>query len=570
MMSSWSRIVAVAFATTVSVFSGCASREPVLLRIATVPLAAEVTGIETNAAGDLFFNFQHPSGAVVAQVEDGSGTPRTLNVGTIGFIAAPALSDVQASVALPSTDAEKQTVRSASGTYHVIAQVGDTFGGAIAQGLGIQTTSDGATALSTTANPDFNAFIDTSTAGDGSEGYLFTSWESRPGGISRLRLVKNGAGAYEVDASDVRHVEFSAVHGTWGNCFGSRSPWNTPLSAEELSFDTTAGWNDPASTSAATIDRLWQHLDAAMATATFPNPYRYGYIVEVTQPTAPSPLPVKRFALGRYSHEVGVVMPDRRTVYLSDDGANVVFFKFVASTAGDLSAGTLYAAKLTQDVDADGALIADSATAGFDIEWIELASGDEAQIAAWIANYDGISRDDFVAGSTSYISDAEIAAWASDKLAGMSLTDNRVAFLESRKAARALGATAELNKLEGLNINFEAAQSGSAPYLYMAMSFILNGMADGAGDVQLDENPCGIVYRLRFVDAAGGDYDVRRMEPAVAGGPFDATATVNACALDAIAGPDNLIVLADGSVVIGEDTAHHENAAIWLYRPGAE
>jgi len=45
--------------------------------------------------------------------------------------------------------------------------------------------------------------------------------------------------------------------------------------------------------------------------------------------------------MGRFSHENVAIMADQKTVYQSDDGGNVVFFKFVATTAGDLSAGTL-------------------------------------------------------------------------------------------------------------------------------------------------------------------------------------------------------------------------------------
>ena len=74
--------------------------------------------------------------------------------------------------------------------------------------------------------------------------------------------------------------------------------------------------------------------------------------------------------MGRLSHEVALVMPDSKTVYFGDDGSATVFFKFIADEAGDLSAGTLYAAKVTQQDDASLAL-----------EWIELGSGNDDEIA---------------------------------------------------------------------------------------------------------------------------------------------------------------------------------------------
>ena len=110
--------------------------------------------------------------------------------------------------------------------------------------------------------------------------------------------------------------------------------------------------------------------------------------------------------MGRFSHENAQVMPDERTVYLSDDGYDTVLFKFVADTAADLSSGTLYAAKVTQDYGSD------SATTGFDVEWMEMASSSNSVIQTWIDEYDGITTADFIAGQNSYITDEDIRDWA--------------------------------------------------------------------------------------------------------------------------------------------------------------
>ena len=71
-------------------------------------------------------------------------------------------------------------------------------------------------------------------------------WEDRPGGMSRLRVRKAASGAWSVDDKDAMMLDFSAVNGTWVNCFGSVSPWGTPLTSEELYFDNTESWIDPA------------------------------------------------------------------------------------------------------------------------------------------------------------------------------------------------------------------------------------------------------------------------------------------------------------------------------------
>lgn len=47
-------------------------------------------------------------------------------------------------------------------------------------------------------------------------------------------------------------------------------------------------------------------------------------------------------------------MPDKRTVYIMDDGTNKILTVFVADKAGDLSAGNMYTIKFTQVSSVDG------------------------------------------------------------------------------------------------------------------------------------------------------------------------------------------------------------------------
>lgn len=53
-------------------------------------------------------------------------------------------------------------------------------------------------------------------------------------------------------------------------------------------------------------------------------------------------------AQGRISWELPFVLPDRKTAYAGDDGTGVGFMKYVATTPGDLTAGTLSCAAYTQ------------------------------------------------------------------------------------------------------------------------------------------------------------------------------------------------------------------------------
>ena len=505
-----------------------------LTRFATVPLDAEFTGLYITEAGDLFYNAQHPA--------DSNKKPYDkATVGALVGVDMHNLPMIFPDVKVPETDDEKQGFTSALGSYQIIAQEGDE---AVNGPLGAIVALDG-TVIKQSNDPDFNAFIPAST--DGSEGYLFTNWEDRPGGMSRMHLAKAADGSWQIGPRGAEMLDFSGVNGTWINCFGSVSPWNTPLTSEELYFDDTAQWNNEGFEDHDGVAALAQYLGA------FPNPYDQGYIVEIKDPTG-SPMPVKHFTLGRFSHENSVVMPDGKTVYSADDGTDVVFYKFVADAAGDLSSGTLYAAKMTQGEGND------SATTGFSIEWIELAHGDNATIEDWVDEYDSVTTADYKEGESNYISDDDVAAWA-----GGTAADDRVAFLESRKAAVAKGATAEFRKMEGVMINHDRAADGSVPFMYLAMSEVSKGMSDEEGDIQVSENKCGVVYQLPLEDG----YDVTSMTPVVAGFGYNGDAEVNQCDTGGISNPDNLLVLDDGRVLIGEDTGNHENNMLWVWNPAA-
>ena len=548
-----------------------------LKRLVAAPLGAEFTGLYLNSDDTLFLNVQHPDSANT--IADGNGV--VFNKGVVGAIVGQDFSKLPAdfgALDLPITSADKEIVTTAVGSYQAIAQQGDAL--ADSKTMGDIFAANGTTLLKNSNDPDFNGVVS-----DGSDGfYVYTNWEDRPGSMSRIQvsgLTEAGYGSITQEGM----LDFSGVEGTWVNCFGTVSPWGTPLSAEELYFDNTADWFDSSHGSFSNAQSVAEYLGYPTdGSGNWGNPYRYGNIVEIgadvgagTTADAASIGNVeinKLEALGRFSHENAVVMPDQKTVFLSDDGTGVVFFKFVADAAGDMSAGTLYGAKVTQ-----AAGVGDPAEAAFAIEWIELAHGTEAVIETAIASYDGT----FAAAD--YITDAEINSWAEAKLnsdldgSGSidadPFTDDRPAFLESRKAAVALGATGEFRKMEGVNINYGLASTwwnagaadGAQAYMYMAMSSFDKTMSDGEGDIQLDgtNGKCGVVYRMKLIKNAAGEVDAKTMVPAIVGGPYNGDHTVNQCNVNNISNPDNLLILDDGRVLIGEDTSKHENNMVWVF-----
>jgi secreted PhoX family phosphatase len=528
--------LAILIAPVASTESSEGTTPELMTRIMMFPPNAEVTGMHIDANGNFFVNAMHPD---------------TDNYrATIGVINGIDWNDLPSSIPeLASSSSESDTwngIRTSYGDYQVLLQGGDVFSeGGVAGGI---YAADDGNRMFTSVKPDYNAFVPLNT--EGSRGYLYTAWEDRPSGISKLEIEWNTTSA-EWKVLGGMMLDLSSVNGGWVLCFGSMSPWDTPLLSEELYFSDTEEWND---------DSYNYHSDQASLAdylGYYPNPYDYGYIMEIENSTTTEPDFIKHFAMGRFSHENAQVMPDERTVYLSDDGYDTVLFKFVADTAGDLSSGTLYAAKVTQDDSSD------SATTGFDVEWMEMASSSNTDIQNWIDEYDGITTADFISGQNSYITDEEIRDWAEGRLnedlngdgtIGY-VVDDRVAFLESRKAAAALGASDEWNKMEGVAFNPNAPD-----YLYLAMSDVGYDMSDGQGDIDVTQNRCGIVYRMTLDNG----WDVNRIEPVISGGPYTSSATYE-CDVNNLAGPDNLLVLNDGRVLIGEDTGKHASNMVWLW-----
>ena len=512
-----------------------------LTRIMTMPFDAEVTGMHVDANGNFFVNAMHPDDNYI-----------DATIGVVNGVDWNNLPDSIPELTLPNSISEKTSIRVSYGQYQHLLQKGETLSEGVTAG-GIYADDDGAL-LFVSEKPDFNAFVPLNP--QGTKGYLYTTWEDRPAGISQIMIEWNtSTNNWDVLGGMMR--DLGAIGGGWVMCFGTMSPWGTPLASEELYFDDTENWNNPNYNYHSDQTELEDYLGY------YPNPYDYGYIVEIEEPTTTSGNLVKHMAMGRYSHENAQIMPDERTVYLSDDGYGTVLFKFIADTAGDLSAGTLYAAKVTQDESSN------SATTGFDVEWLEMASSSNSEIEDWVNQYDGITVSDYTNGQNSYITESEINNWAewhlNDDLDGdgviETVSDNRVAFLESRKAASAIGASDEWNKMEGVIFNPNAPE-----YIYLAMSDIGYDMSDGLGDIDVSENHCGIVYSM----PVESNWDINRIEPAIIGGTYSSGSSQNQCDVNNLAGPDNLAVLDDGRVLIGEDTNKHQNNMVWLWNPSVE
>ncbi|ELZ13623.1 hypothetical protein C479_02221 [Halovivax asiaticus JCM 14624] len=341
------------------------------------------------------------------------------------------------------------------------------------------------------------------------------------------------------------------------------------------------------------IDRTDDENSATPIDDNFPNRYRYGKIVEVTKPTADEPVPVKHHVFGRAAWECPEVLPDERTVYLASDGGAKGIYKFVAEepipsydSRMDVR-GTLYAVKATE---------VGEGTVGetdLDVEWLELGTASNAEVESWIADYDDVTQIDYlethaetdweedleaalaeadetvaIEGNQDYITDEEIVEWASQYEArGPDDVDEelrRVPFLETRAAAKEIGASVEFNKAEGID---SVADAEPGDFVYFGISSLSGYMTDDRGELRFDEVDSGVVYRGRLDE----NYDVSRLEPVIVGPNASDPSSLQDVSLINV---DNVYVMDDGRVLCCEDKGSfgrsYPNDAMWVYEPPAE
>ncbi|SFK64609.1 protein of unknown function [Halogranum rubrum] len=340
----------------------------------------------------------------------------------------------------------------------------------------------------------------------------------------------------------------------------------------------------------------------------YPNPYRYGYHVEFRNGDAADPddiEPIKHYVMGRAAWECPDFQNDKKTVYGCSDGDSKGIYKFVADrpmTSYDDPteiAGTLYAPKISAPITEPRA---SPANTDLDVEWLELGHASNAEIETWIAEYDDVTQADYVSigdashpavddhefavdadasledkieaadlyvieyGNPNYVSNEEIVEWASQYEAdgpdGVDEELRKVPFIETRAAAKEIGASIEFNKAEGVD-----SESNARPgdYVYFGISEFNDDLADETGDIQMDRVDGGVVYRGKLEE----QYNISTLEPVIVGPDFtDGPKVAN----DALRNVDNVYVMDDGRVLCCEDGFNesqrsYPNDCLYVFEP---
>lgn len=402
---------------------------------------------------------------------------------------------------------------------------------------------------------------------DGSTAYNRDGWYTRmPMSMLLTSLTQGSDGKLNIKSQ--RPLDFSSVNGLWVPCFGSQTPWNTHLGSEE---DYDLQYNPLSSNYTTTIAGLKALNEIYYKSERTASPYHHGIIPEVTVNADGTTKVVKHYAMGRGTWEMSKVMPDGKTAYFGDDGTHSLMLMFVADKPGDLSAGTIYAAKWTQtSADAGGKA---------NLTWVRLGHGTDTEIkaladsASFSAIFDAVVPTDSSC-PTGY-KRVRSGSTADECLIVRSGQEKAAAFLETRRYAALKGATTEFTKMEGIAVNDKDKR------LYLAMSAIRDSMTDTrdepANDIKLVKNPAGATYSAELKsgqkDSMGNrinsNYVASNLyvEAALLGEPLStADALGNTANPDKIANTDNIFFAEKmRTLFIGEDSGMHVNNFVWAY-----
>jgi len=305
-----------------------------------------------------------------------------------------------------------------------------------------------------------------------------------------------------LSVTNVRNIDFSTVGGLWIPCAGSLSPWNTHLGSEEYEPDARC-LTEPTFASFCSTDATSSLGAMRSYGLAAPKVYDYGLTPEVVVAANGSTSIVKHRTLGRISREKVQMMPDQKTAYQGDDGTYNVVTMFVADKSGDLSSGTLYAARFTQT----------KATNGGEgtLSWIKLGHANNTELAqlASTLTFNDIFETAPVktikneAGKTTGYEPPPagfkqvISGHNTGKVENLKLKngmEKAAAFLETRRYAAYLGATTEWEKYEGVAVNVKDKK------VYHAMTRLRDGMEDNSAD------PANHIRVPRLI--AGGVYEM--------------------------------------------------------------
>lgn len=478
--------------------------------------------------------------------------------------------------------------------YNTIIRTGDTNNGEIFGQVkdyadaAITFAVDGSPYICNGTNDGVGSGLDyTSFLNKDGKIYMVSQFECQIGAMYMAELNQEpNTGALTIKDNSLKFISQKDEFGGFVHCAGQRTPWESHLGSEEYETNAKFVEKNADKITGLTGNKYYDETAKYWGNdATKLSPYYYGWTPEVNITEAGDASYSKHYSMGRFSHELSYVMPDNKTVYMSDDGTNVGLYMYIADTAKDLTSGTLYAAKWNQ-TSQDGVGAGEA-----DIIWINLGHASDSEVRENLDADKNVNTNDALKFSDIFDSvdgagGSCDAGYSSINTStgheclkvkdGMELAASR---LETRRYAAIKGATTEFRKEEGITFDKNSGK------LYVSMSEVKKGMENdssndlgGNNHIRVAKNSCGAVYALDVSTSTVKDtsdskisskYVVENMYSIIEGTPTtyaDGVYASNTCNVNGISNPDNISFLENSNILtIGEDTSSHENNTVWAY-----
>ncbi|MES2299484.1 MAG: alkaline phosphatase PhoX [Pseudomonadota bacterium] len=358
------------------------------------------------------------------------------------------------------------------------------------------------------------------------------------------------------------NVNTAPAHGLWITCGASLSPWNTHLSSEEY---------EPDASFAASSDQFKAFSRNLFGNETTANPYHYGHLPEVSVNPDGTGSIVKHYCLGRISHELVQVMPDKRTVLMGDDYTNGGLFAFVADKEADLSAGTLYVAKL------GAGFSVDPAAPGAALSWIKIGHATSAEVEAMANTLK--PADILTVALTDPLDSSYTRATLDGKVSWFKIKpgmEKAAAYLETHRYANFKGASMGFTKLEGTTVNIKDKVAYSALQNIQGSMVRGNAAWNEASNITVEKAIVAggvLAHTLSGgLKDTGGEAIASEWMPSQTRMLFvgEDYATPddlgNKANPERVANPDNLKFSEKmRTLFIGEDSSTHVNNMLWAY-----
>lgn len=417
--------------------------------------------------------------------------------------------------------------------------------------------------------------------------------DSLPATSYVISLKESKKGQLEAVSAD--YSDWTRWGGLWQSGGGVVSPWNShiggevfePDSLDFIGFPCLTGFSscfksraeDAFEQSIRFIRYFGKYFKSLKNRfenlASIFNPYSYGYAYEVEVNKFGCSSTTKLMTLGRFSHGDIEIMPDQKTVYMTDVTAGRDIggglFRFIAKNKGDLSEGTLYAAKLKPVF---GTL------KRFELSWIKLGTGSNADLVIRSRKMKFTDMFDFIPSSKRCRLKEVNVKSSVECIDVKSKQDKFAAFFETRRYAALLGATIEFANVKGITFDRNTQK------LFLSISrvtkrdriMLQDDIEGSSNDIKVSASDCGIIYEMDTEESEDTEFDTSTFKESYRGNRDSGTFDLNECSVEDPANPGTMSSIpGHNQFLVAEDTCNldrgslvacgHENDALWAMDP---